>query len=559
MGLFKTSSLIKLTLILNLFTLPLLAEENDKRHILYLMHSNEIEKAFSQFQKASETEAIDLEILQKMSLILLKNGANSDDIEIQKLSMFGAGLSASNISLDILEIGLKSEDLETQLLSLHFISLLNDNKTDILLSSAMRSDFLPTRLEAAYHMAQRKHPHAVGQIESLMFRLPIFLKPFFPHLFAMIGNESATKYLLRFLNDANSDVRLEAILSIANLNRDDLLSHLRKKFPNSTIAEKEAICHTFFRLNDTSSLEDIKKLASSNIENVKLSALRALYHLGDHTKKEEIEKLAKENDLFAISILKEIPGSEKTLKSLLKSQNKLVKVNAAISLLKLKDPSCIDTLKAILVTDSKDTAIEPFYSIGRTMYYFKTVPKAIYKVKDIKNDPSLPIRESLLKETLELNEEDFLQIVKLIFDSAQNDLVPTSITLLQNLASEKAINFLEDRAKHSNIPLIRDYSNLALYRLKKEEPYQDYVANWIKNKNHEDIIELNINPDKKTNITQNIYSLTKAETTRLLLDMYVALASKQDEKSLKIIIDSIKKTNPKNRYALAGMLIRATQ
>ncbi|KKK67942.1 hypothetical protein LCGC14_2949020, partial [marine sediment metagenome] len=138
-------------------------------------------------------------------------------------------------------------------------------------------------------------------------------------------------------------------------------------------------------------------------------------------------------------------------------------------------------------------------------------------------------------------------------------LVPTSITLLQNLASEKAINFLEDRAKHSNIPLIRDYSNLALYRLKKEEPYQDYVANWIKNKNHEDIIELNINPDKKTNITQNIYSLTKAETTRLLLDMYVALASKQDEKSLKIIIDSIKKTNPKNRYALAGMLIRATQ
>ena len=558
MGLF-TSRLIKLTLLLNLCFFSIQAEENDKRHILYLMHSNEIEKSFSQFQKASETQALDLEILQKMSLILLKNGAKSDDTEVQKLAMFGAGLSASNISLDILELGLKSEDLQTQLLSLHFISLLNDNKTDALLSSAMRSDFLPTRLEAAYHMAQRKHPHAIGQIESLMFRLPIFLKPFFPHLFAMIGTESATKYLIRFLNDTNTDVRLEAILSIANLNRDDLLSHLRKKFPNSTIAEKEAICHTFSKLNDSSSIQDIKKLANSNIENVKLSALRALYHLGDVDKNKQIEKLALENNLFAISILKDIPGSEKVLQSLLKSQNKLVKINAAISLLKLKDPSCIDTLKAILITDNKDNVIEPFYSIGRTMYYFKTVPRAIYKVKDIKNDPSLAIRESLLKETLELNEEDFLKITKMVFDSAQTDLIPIATNLLENLASEKGTQFLEDRAIHSTIPLIRDYANLALYRLTKEKNYQSYIANWIKNKNQEDIIELNINPEKKTDIKENIYSLTKAETTRLLLDMYVALASKQDEESLKIIIDSIKKTNPKNRYALAGLLIRASQ
>nr|NGX33120.1 hypothetical protein [Candidatus Anoxychlamydiales bacterium] len=47
--------------------------------------------------------------------------------------------------------------------------------------------------------------------------------------------------------------------------------------------------------------------------------------------------------------------------------------------------------------------------------------------------------------------------------------------------------------------------------------------------------------------------------TRLLLDMFIALSSKQDETSLKIIVSAIKKTNPKNRYALAGMLIRATQ
>ena len=557
MGLFKT--LIKLFIIFNIFVVSLIAEETDKRHILYLMHSNEIDKALNQYQKAWENEPLDLEILQKMSLILLKNGANSSDIETQKLSMFGAGLSASNISLEILEIGLKSSDLETQLLSLHFISLLNDNKTDLLLTKAMRSDFLPTRLEAAYHMAQRKHPHAIGQIESLMMKLPIFLKPFFPHLFAMIGTDGATKFLLRFLNDSNSDVRLETILSIANLNRDDLLQHIRKKLPNSTIGEKEAIFYAFYKLKDSSTIKDIEKLSTSSIENVKLSALRALYHLGDSSKKADIEKLAKEGNLFAISILKEITGSENTLKTLLKSKNKLIKVNAAISLLGLKDSSGLDTLKTILITDSKDTALQPFLSIGRTMMYFKIVPLAIYRVKDIKNDPSLSIREGLLKEALELNEDDFLSLIKAIYDTPQSDLIPTATALLENLASEKAIAFLKDKAKFSNIPLIRDYANLALYRLKEEGPYESYIATWIKSQDEDLIIQLNINPEKKSAKTQNIYSLTKEESTRLLLDMFIALSSKQDETSLKIIVSAIKKTNPKNRYALAGMLIRATQ
>ncbi|KKM68532.1 hypothetical protein LCGC14_1459900, partial [marine sediment metagenome] len=521
MGLFKT--FIKLLVIFNICTISLIAEEIDKRHILYLMHSNEIEKALNQYQKAWEKEPLDLEILQKMSLILLKNGANSTDVETQKLSMFGAGLSASNISLEILEIGLKSSDLETQLLSLHFISLLNDNKTDLLLTQAMRSDFLPTRLEAAYHMAQRKHPHAIGQIESLMMKLPIFLKPFFPHLFAMIGTNGATKFLLRFLNDSNSDVRLETVLSIANLNRDDLLQHIRKKLPNSTIGEKEAIFYAFYKLKDSSTIKDIEKLSTSSIENVKLSALRALYHLGDSSKKADIEKLAMEGNLFAISILKDITGSEKTLKMLLKSKNKLIRVNAAISLLGLKDSSGLDTLKTVLINDSKDTALQPFFSIGRTMMYFKIVPLAVYRVKDIKNDPSLSIREALLKEALELNEDAFLSLIKTIYDTPQSDLIPTATALLENLASEKVIEFLKDKAKFSNIPLIRDYSNLALYRLKEEGPYESYIADWIKNQDDDVIIQLNINPEKKSEKTQNIYSLTKEESTRLLLDMFIAL------------------------------------
>jgi HEAT repeat protein len=554
MGLFKKTILIFLCSCSLSFAL-----EIDKRHILYLMHSNEIEKSLIQYQKAYEQEPLDLEVLQKMSLILLKNGAQSEDSEIQKLSMFGAGLSASNIALDILEVGLKSSDMQTQLLSLHFISLLNDNKTDLLLTKAMRSDFLPTRLEAAYHMAMRKHPHAIGQIESLMFKLPVFLKPFFPHLFALLGTDEANRYLLKFLNDSSSDVRLETILSIANFQKDDLLSHLRKRFANSTIAEKEAICYCFQKLNDTSSLEDLKKLSTSNIENVKLSALRAMFHLEDYSIKTEIEKLAMQNDLFAISLLKEIDGTQDTLHKLLNSQNKLVKMNAAISLLHKKDPKCLIVIKEILIDQLKDLAIEPFFSIGRTMMYFKTTPLAVYRIKKVENDPSLTIREALLKEALELDEDSFLWLVKQVFESSANELVPMCITLLENLASAKATDYLKQKAQKSQNALIKDYSNLALYRLKIEGPYEKYISNWIKHQHEDIVIQLSFGPDSKSKQKDDIYSLTKEEATRLLLDMFVALSSKQDENSLKIIVDAIKNTNPKNRYALAGMLIRATQ
>jgi HEAT repeat protein len=556
MGLFKT--ILRFIIIANLFIFSAHSSETDKNHILYLMHSDDVEKAFSLYQKTYEKETLDLDTLQKMCLILIKNGSKSQDAEIQKLSMFGAGLCASNVSLEILETGLTSSVLETQLLSLYFISLLNDNKTDKLLNLAMRSDFLPTRLEAAYQMALRKHPNAIGQIESLMFRLPDFLKPFFPHLFALIGTDDATKYLLRFLNDPNADVRLETILSIGNLNKDDLLSHIRKKIPNSTISEKEAICYSLFKLKDSSCNNDLQKLAKSNIENVELSALRALYHLGDLSKKALIEKLALENNLFAISLLHEIPETEKTLEKLLQSKNTLVRINAAISLLKHKNPNCIDVLKEILITSNKDTAIEPFFSVGRTMFYFKMVPLAIYKIKDTPNN-SLAIREAILKDTLELKEDDFLKVIDMIFSSSQNNLIPTAITLLENLNSPKAINYLILQSKTSNIPLIRDYANLALYRLKQPGPYEEYLYNWIKKQNNQELIQLNISEDNKKKKNENIYSLTKEESTRLLLDIYIAMASKQDKNSLKLIIDSIKRTNPKNRYALAGMLIRATQ
>ena len=97
--------------------------------------------------------------------------------------------------------------------------------SDELLNRAMSSDFLSTRMEAAFYMAQKKHPRAVGQIEGLMVRLPPIFRPLFPSLFALIGTSEATAALRRLLDDLEPQVRIESILNIARLGRDDLLPH----------------------------------------------------------------------------------------------------------------------------------------------------------------------------------------------------------------------------------------------------------------------------------------------------------------------------------------------
>lgn len=157
---------------------PLLLSAHDSqnlKHALYMMQNGTIEEALSRYQHYSESSGKhDFEALQQMGLVLLRQGIRSEDPMVFLLSLFGAGLSGSSSSLEILERGLMQPDPQIQMISLHFITKMEDDRVDEILNIAMSSDFLSTRMEAAYYMAQKKHPHAVGQIEGLMQRLPPF-------------------------------------------------------------------------------------------------------------------------------------------------------------------------------------------------------------------------------------------------------------------------------------------------------------------------------------------------------------------------------------------------
>jgi hypothetical protein len=172
---------------------------------------------------------------------------------------------------------------------------------------------------------------------------------------------------------------------------------------------------------------------------------------------------------------------------------------------------------------------------------------------------SLAMREHLLRESIHLPEEHFLKIARTIFNRQQNDLVPTLIGLLENLETDTAIAVLKEGAAKVSSPLIRDYCHLALFRLKQEGAHEDYIYHWVMNQKSADLIQLKSLLPWKYRMEQPDYTLTAEETSRLLVDAFMTIASRRDEKSISFLLEAIQLGNPQNRYALMGLLMKATE
>ncbi|MEN9655074.1 MAG: hypothetical protein RL235_1186 [Chlamydiota bacterium] len=531
-----------------------------KQHALFLMQQTKVEEAFDRYREYLDlAHAHDYDVLQQMGLILLQKGVHSDDPQTFLMSLFGAGISGSTGALEILEKGLFFPDPQVQQLSLHFIAQFEDNRSHELLNRAMSSDYLSTRMEAAYYMSERKHPHAVGQIEGLMVRLPPAFKPYFPPFFALIGTSDATAVLKRLLEDIDPQVRIESILNIGRLGRDDFLPVLRKRLTHSHIAELEATIFAVGLLKDSASIPKLRKLANSPTDAVRIAAVLALHRLGDRTNEKETLQLAMQHNLFAIAALSEIPGFENELAQLVNSPDLQVRLNAAIALLRLRDPRCLGPLIEILVQDTRDLAVQPFASIGRTIVAFKAVPSAELRTKDPTIDLgySMALKEQFLREAIHLPETDFVQLARHLMIRGQNALIPTLIVLLENLRTDDAVGVLEEGVKMVGAPLIRDYCHLALYRLGKTEA--DYINRWVMRQKDADLIRLRPMLPWKYRLDESEHALSPEETSKLLVDAFTAIANRRDQASIAFLLEAIQLGNPQNRYALIGLLLRATE
>ncbi len=510
-----------------------------------------------------ENQAHDFKILEEIAHILLSQGAASTDEECQLLSMYGAGIAQTKEEIELYDLGISSRNPMTQMATIQFLRLVGDDRAEELLLKAFSSPFLIVRMEAAYALALRKSPVSTGIIESLMQRLPPPFRIYFPELFAMIGSQDAIGIMKRLVGDHQLAVRLSTILAAARFGRDDFLTTIRAGLTHKDNSELETCSTAAGFLKDSYSLPALKKLALSSSANVRLAACRSLSLLGEHSYRETIIECARKKDPMAILLLGNIPNTEPLLISLLKDYHFFIRVNAALSLLEKRDPACTATLIQMLLKDSRDLGFQPMSSQGNTLISWKVIPSSTQYAKKTNRDiPSitLSLRESILKQALELPQESFLKIAQAIFFHKQNDLIPLLVHLLENLNSPEAIALLQEESRHVGTPFIRTYCHLALYRLKAEGPHAEMLFKWIENKKGHELIRFRpLLPWTERQGTSTPYLLTPEETSQLLIEGFQTIADSHDIDGIRILVNAIGTGNSKNKYALAGLLLKAIQ
>lgn len=540
---------------------------SQSNRVLFLMQAGHIDQAINLYHSyATQRGQHDFELLRNVGMSLLDQGARSDEPEVQLLTLFGAGISMNESALYIMEDGLRNKNPILQMISMNMLSQFQNDEADQALNRALNSPIMLLRLQGIYHLAKKKAPNAVPQAEALMCKVDQQFWSVFPEVYGMVGNAQAMRIMKKLLSNLHESVRIATILSAAQFGRDDLLPSIRILATHHSIAQQEACAAALGILKDETSVKKLETIASSGTITKRLAALQALYRLGRKEAKNPVEKAAKENDLFAIAILGEMEGSEEVLFELTKSPNTHVKTNAALSLLKLKDARCLRPLCEILITDERDLAIEVVSSPGGALSAFKIIPSAQQNLEEdsAAHEMSLALREEFLIAATDLPEKDFLILAHTLFEARQNDLVPVLVETLENMRTPGALALLKKHQQKAGAPLIRNYCNLALYRLKEEGPYSDNLHAWIAKEQGGELIHfrplLTLGmTDKVSSVSASVHQLTPEETSRLLIESFEAMIQNQDDIAVDVLLHAIQYGNAKNRYALAGLLIFAAQ
>ncbi|MEM8727570.1 MAG: HEAT repeat domain-containing protein [Chlamydiota bacterium] len=551
-----------------LFLSPLFGLEREskisKYQVLYLIQAGEVERGIELYQAyVKEVGSHDFSILEQIGHLILNLGAKSEDEESLLLTMYGLGIADSLEGMELYELGMNSRNPATQMATVQFLSRIQDDRVEALLFKGFSSPFLQVRMEAAYALAMHRSEKVTGMIDALMQKLPPFLHVYFPELFAMIGTSDATAILKRLVSHSHLSVRLAAILAAAKYGRDDFVAEIRSGATHSDQAEQETCAAALGHLKDSHSIPLLKTLSESNHLNVKLAACFSLSTLGAGNFREPIIESALQKNPLAIPMLIDMPNTKPLLIALLQDHSFHIRLNSALVLLKKRDPGCIPILIQMLIKDEKDLGFQPVYSLGQALTAWKAIPSATQYAKKHRIDIptiTLALRERILNDAVELPEEDFLTIARTIFSNKENELIPLLVRLLENLRTPAALSLLREESKRAGAPFIRTYCHLALYRLKAEGYHADFIYEWLeRGQDHELFRFREMLSWTERGESQTEYLLTPKETSRLLIEGYEALTESHEMRGIDLLVQAIGIGYGKNRFVLAGLLLKAIQ
>lgn len=541
-------------------SLGVLSHENSYKGRLARIQQAAIDEAIECYQQYyAETESHDLELLRALSLRILEEGSRGEPEE-QLLSLFGAGVSIHEQLLPLLARALHSPSPQVQLAALQFLARYQDSRANTAIHRAMGSRFLSTRLEAVYHLARIHYPTAFGQINALMAKVPAPLLPLFPQLYAQLGTEEAMGRLRHLMMAKAYTVRVAAVLSAAQKRHDILLPQIRSLATQLHPAQREACAMALGHMGDRSSLDLLEKMAVSQSDRTAhLAALKALYDLGQFERREEIEELALQREIYAIQVLAEVEGAEQTLASLLHDKELKVRFNAATALLKRRDPRALPVLREVLFQDSRDLALAQARSWGGCFTAWRLVPSAKQNLDPMAYELAMRHKSALLVDCMEnLPSQHFLEIAEELLARQERPLIPLTVRLLENEQSAEALRLLKRYAQRVGAPLTRQACQLALFRLGEPGRYREWVSEWVSEQAERALISLAPVLPWEVHRQNAPYELSPSEESRLLFEGLDALAQQQDADSIALLVEMLSRGNPKNRPAIAGLLLRSS-
>jgi len=535
--------------------------EKCRHHILFVSNTGRVTESIQLYRDYIEkTGYQDFDLLNQMCLAIMNQGARSEDPELNLLSFFGAGICLSEDAVPILETGLLSDNPQLQIVCLNFLSGIQHDRADQTIKLLFRAPNPIIQLEAAFCLAKKKHPHALSQTEALMAKFPASVKVVFPTIFSCIGTPRANSILRQLLNDPDEKVRIESVLTAMEFDRDDFLPQIRRLAKHTGPLQQEACAMALGHFRDEKSAAHLETLIRSSSPYVIVAAAHALYCMGRKQYGALLVEAAKDQFPFSVYLLKDVKEAKGELLQLTMSPSPDTRLNAATALLAQRDSRCVPPMKSVLTASSHKLIVKA-YSPSKALMFLKYVtPESLGEEQAaVAVQISNGLKSKLLEEAMNLPEPDFLELADAVMHTANTDLIPRLVRLLENVHSPASIALLKKYQQKIGAPLVRNYCNLALFRIRESGPYEENLRQWVREQYHLEMIQFSPFMPFQMRLEEPSYQLTPSQSSAFYVEALEALTKSQEEKDVMMLLEAMEKGNPKNRYALAGLLMRAIQ
>lgn len=520
--------------------------EEKSAKILYVLHRQGFNKALDLYFEQNESNER-FYILSKLLAAFLNHGLQKKNYPYHLHAIFASGISA-RLDLYALEMGLNSHDPQAQFASLYFLAQMHDDEADQIMLKAFASPFDSVRLQAAFYLAKKNK--AQGQIHTLMLKLPSAYKPLFAKLFAMSDERASSAILRRLISSSDPDLVLQCVLAIGENSRDDFVKDLRLLLSQNNLLIQEAAAKALGILQDSHSIQTLRRLALSSHSHLSLSALEALFLLGDLTAIEGIKAHAKMDNLYAIILLGKFAREVDFLKELSESKDLQVRTNANIALILAKRTSK-EGFCDVLCSDERQLLLKKQYSPGFGLYsYRRELPDASFD-SDFQKEYSLHLREELLVEAS--SQPDFFDIVEPTF--SEDELLPLLCWILAKDSDQKSFELLQEKSQSVGHSFLRDYASLALYKKEPSDRLREDLIRYLHLYAKHDFVRFRqylpffMAPKEK--------DFNAEQRTRLFIEIAEALSL--SEKGIDALIDAMRDLSIEKQYLLAGIVLSAIE